>query len=60
MEVEVEKSWLEILNDSVCIKLKERAEHLLQFKASELECCDIDELHHIYETFKIISDMKQQ
>lgn len=54
----MEKTRIEVLNEKACEKLMERAEIILAHDADKLDCDDINEIHHIYETFHIIRTMK--
>lgn len=54
----MDKTWLEIMNDKACDKLRERLDYLLGHDAEDLDCDDINEVHHIYETLHIIRQMK--
>lgn len=48
------KTWIELLNDKVSMKMHDRLEILMEHEASHLDCEDVKEIHHIYEIFTMM------
>lgn len=55
----MDKTWLQLLNEKTCEKLRERLDYLLGFDAEDMDGHDTNEIHHIYETFDLIKSMKE-
>lgn len=54
----MDKTWFEVITDKVVERLHERLSILVDYDADDIDCGDIDEIHHIYEVFHIVKTLQ--